>query len=52
MYIRMLFGRYVGEVRDIEPVTARALLASGRGEDPDAIKPVEEVAAPVKTKRK
>ena len=34
MYIRMKIGRRAGEILDVEPVSARGLLASGGAEDP------------------
>lgn len=36
MYVRMKFGRYAGEIRDIASVEARIMLADGRAEDPFA----------------
>lgn len=32
MYVRMLTGRYKGEVREASPAAARAMLADGRAE--------------------
>ena len=34
MYLRLLTGRYAGEVRDLAPAAARVMLESGRAEDP------------------
>jgi hypothetical protein len=48
----MLVGRYAGEVQDIEPVTARELLVSGRGEDPDAVKTGEPAVVTERLKNK
>jgi len=36
MYVRVLFGRYAGEVRDIESASARLMLEDGRAENPFA----------------
>jgi hypothetical protein len=36
MDVRIKFGRYDGQVRDVEPEAARAMLASGRAELPTA----------------
>ena len=36
MYVRMKVGGRAGEILDVEPVSARSLLASGAGEDPYA----------------
>lgn len=46
MDVRMLFGRYNGQVRDVEPVAARAMIADGRAENPcpEQIAHVDELA--------
>lgn len=46
MFILLKSGRYAGEIHDIEAVSARAMLADGRAEDPYADPaPVEEAIA-------
>lgn len=49
MDVRMKFGRYNGEIRDIEPVAARAMLVDGRAERPDAQREREISAASAST---
>jgi hypothetical protein len=53
----MLVGRYLGQILDVEPVSARALIESGRGQDPnvpmatDTPEQSQEDAKPKKIKR-
>jgi hypothetical protein len=46
MYIRLLYGRDKGEIRDIEPGSAIELMKQGRAENPyiDKPAPVAELA--------
>lgn len=34
MFLRVLIGRYSGEIREFAPEAARAMLADGRAENP------------------
>lgn len=34
MDIRLLFGKYKGEIRDVESQTAREMIADGRAKNP------------------
>jgi hypothetical protein len=57
MIVRMLIGRYAGEIRDIAPGAARAMLEAGRAEDPyaPALEPepeAEAAAAPARRRPK
>lgn len=55
MYIRLLYGRDKGEIRDIENETAIELMKQGRAENPYIDKPAPVIAAepePVKKKQK
>lgn len=51
MYIRLKYGAYAGEIRDIQGEAARGLLNSGRAEDPYALV-AEILALPLKPERK
>lgn len=44
MYIRLLYGRDKGEIRDIEPGAAVELMKQGRAENPYIDKPVPVIA--------
>ena len=50
MYLKLLTGKYAGEIRDLAPEAARAMLASGRAVDPRTIpadEPQPEPSTPV-----
>jgi hypothetical protein len=36
MHVRLLTGRYAGEIRDVRSDAARQMLADGRAADPDS----------------
>jgi hypothetical protein len=45
MYIRLLYGRDKGEIRDIEPGSAIELVKQGRAENPYIDKPAPVITA-------
>ena len=42
MLVRLLFGRYNGEIQDIAPEAALAMLKDGRAENPFADPPLKD----------
>lgn len=49
MDVRLSYGIYAGQIREMEPTVARELIASGRATDPHA--PAKEIAEPAQQRQ-